>query len=54
MKIKWRETDSVSIVNASVIYVLCGWYAFDWKAFLFYNIFVLRFNPLPELECNEG
>ena len=35
LKIKVNNKNQfLSIVNVFVIYVLQGWYAFDWKAFL--------------------
>ena len=34
----------MSVLNVFVIYVLRGWYAFDWKAFLFHNKFDKQFS----------
>ena len=38
IKVKWKQINFLSILNASEIYVLCGWYAFHEKTFLFLSV----------------
>ena len=33
IQVKWKEIIFLFILNVFVIFVLCGWYDFDWKAF---------------------
>ena len=40
IKVKLKEINFLSVVKVFMINVLCRWYAFDWKTFLFKKFWV--------------